>query len=218
MISGLEQERIADISAGKFSAAVSVRGALFVWGSGTFGECLSPKKIESKDSLFVSCRVSGHNIGVVDDGGYVWTSGPNESGQLGTGDFLSSDSLNLNSEIQEMACSLIGIGNGFMVAAGIRRDGLGSENSEDEEFLEQIHSTREEFSGIGEGLEARKSIGLQRVSASFKESNYVPSKEITGSLVSFTQQSQNHLITRIYTESRGREEENKKELEISPKE
>ena len=86
LINYLEGKFIKQIACGNFSAALSDRGDLYVWGTGSFGEFNLPSKMLgfSEPIRFVSL---GGSFGVaVDTKSNVYSWGNNRSGELGLGD------------------------------------------------------------------------------------------------------------------------------------
>lgn len=58
-VKGFDQLRIATISAGKISAAVTEEGRLLVWGTGTFGERLFPAELEGIKGNIKDIQING---------------------------------------------------------------------------------------------------------------------------------------------------------------
>lgn len=50
IVQGIEGEQIVKIAAGHHSAAINLKGELFVWGSGIFGEFLLPTRFAKIDA------------------------------------------------------------------------------------------------------------------------------------------------------------------------
>ena len=76
------------IAAGSFSAAISEEKMdLFLWGTGSFGEFLTPHRVKKIKGQTVSVAV-GNGFGVaLSNHGYLYSWGVNDFGQLGSGDF-----------------------------------------------------------------------------------------------------------------------------------
>jgi alpha-tubulin suppressor-like RCC1 family protein len=76
------------IAAGSFSASISDdKMDLFLWGTGSFGEFLTPHRVKKIKGQTVSVSV-GNGFGVaLSNQGYLYSWGVNDFGQLGTGDF-----------------------------------------------------------------------------------------------------------------------------------
>lgn len=85
-----ELDNITTISAGYHSGALDADGSLYIWGSGSFGELLKPKKIvlpTPLDKIFIrgffGVALSSRHSKV-----YAW--GNNTYGELGRGNYESS--------------------------------------------------------------------------------------------------------------------------------
>ena len=50
---------VVEISSWHYSAAITKRSELYVWGTGIFGEALKPKRIGQCDGLFTKIEVGG---------------------------------------------------------------------------------------------------------------------------------------------------------------
>ena len=88
------------ISAGYHSGALTNRGELFIWGSGTFGEHLLPHKIELEaNNFFVEFSIGGFFGAAIDRYGKVYTWGNNTNGELGQG---STKSIKNPTEIKDI--------------------------------------------------------------------------------------------------------------------
>jgi X-linked retinitis pigmentosa GTPase regulator len=73
---------VAEISSWHYSAAITKRNELYVWGTGIFGESLKPKKITQCDGLFKKIAVGGSFSVLVDNQnkGYLWGNSGNSYG------------------------------------------------------------------------------------------------------------------------------------------
>eukprot|EP01022_Parablepharisma_sp_SALTPOND_P016056 TRINITY_DN2314_c3_g1_i1.p1 TRINITY_DN2314_c3_g1~~TRINITY_DN2314_c3_g1_i1.p1 ORF type:complete len:1094 (+),score=138.92 TRINITY_DN2314_c3_g1_i1:12288-15569(+) len=81
---------ITKVSAGHHSAALTDKGELFIWGTGVFGEFLSPTRFGRSTTFLAPVKeisVGGSFGAAVDTEGNVYTWGSNTSGELGMGDF-----------------------------------------------------------------------------------------------------------------------------------
>ena len=72
------------ISAGSFSAAISYdSGDLYLWGSGVFGEFLTPHRVKTIKGMAVSVSVGNHFGIAINQDGVAYSWGHNNSGELG---------------------------------------------------------------------------------------------------------------------------------------
>jgi X-linked retinitis pigmentosa GTPase regulator len=85
-ISFFDSNLVKKIAASSHSAAVSKHGELFVWGTGTFGEFLEPKKFLSLEQEVTEVSLGFHFGIAIDKKGETWSWGLNENGELGLGD------------------------------------------------------------------------------------------------------------------------------------
>ena len=101
------------ISCGHHSAAITHEGNLFIWGTGSFGELLSP-------TLFPNVRDAeelklGACFGVVRDANdNIWTWGTNTSGELATNDYEPRAKPSLAKGIKDV--NKIACGSSFVIA------------------------------------------------------------------------------------------------------
>ena len=88
MISDISHITMGKISAGSFSASVSKdAGELYIWGSGPFGEFLTPHRVKTIVGATKSVEI-GLNFGIaLSQDGYLYSWGVNTFGELGTGDY-----------------------------------------------------------------------------------------------------------------------------------
>eukprot|EP01022_Parablepharisma_sp_SALTPOND_P018982 TRINITY_DN3178_c0_g1_i1.p1 TRINITY_DN3178_c0_g1~~TRINITY_DN3178_c0_g1_i1.p1 ORF type:complete len:827 (-),score=129.89 TRINITY_DN3178_c0_g1_i1:9584-12064(-) len=110
---------IKKISAGHHTAALSVEGDLYFWGTGVFGETLVPRKVTSITSKVKDLSVGG-SFGVALDGnGKVWTWGANTSGELGVGDYEPRSEPFYLSRLQNKTVISVSCGGSFAIALGV---------------------------------------------------------------------------------------------------
>lgn len=84
----LQGKRVRYLACGHHSAAVTDQGELYVWGTGVFGEYLSPQRFQAldQDVFFKHVSIGGTFGAAVSKEGSVWTWGMNTNGELGVGD------------------------------------------------------------------------------------------------------------------------------------
>ncbi len=72
---------IKEISAWHYSAAITKKNELFVWGTGIVGEALRPKQIRQVDGVFKSITVGGSFSVLVDNQNkaYLWGTNSDKS-------------------------------------------------------------------------------------------------------------------------------------------
>lgn len=78
------------IAAGYHSGALNSEGSLFIWGSGSFGELLKPKKILLQHPLDQIYIRGFFGIAVSTKYQKVYTWGNNTYGELGRGNYESA--------------------------------------------------------------------------------------------------------------------------------
>ena len=115
LIAGLSE--VAHIAAGTQSAAITRDSKLYLWGSGVFGEYLTPQRVKS---AVEAQRVSlGSGFGaVVDSQGHIWTWGSNAGGELGHGDTDVRLTPFPVMALKDRFVRLVACGSGFTVAVG----------------------------------------------------------------------------------------------------
>ena len=77
---------VSQIAAGFHTAALSSHGEVYIWGSGVFGEILTPQKLVL-NSVFKTIDIGGAAGAAIDVNGTIWSWGSNKNGELGLGDF-----------------------------------------------------------------------------------------------------------------------------------
>ena len=108
---------VVHIAAGTQSAAVTRDFRLYLWGSGVFGEYLTPQRLKCAVEAQTVSLGSGFGA-VLDSLGHVWTWGSNAGGELGHGDA----SIRLVPcpvlALQDRTVRLLACGFGFAIAVG----------------------------------------------------------------------------------------------------
>ena len=75
------------LAAGSFSSAISIEtGDLYLWGSGVFGEFLTPHRVKTIKSPCLNASIGNHFGTVVTVDGMVYSWGHNSMGELGQGE------------------------------------------------------------------------------------------------------------------------------------
>ena len=105
------------IAAGTQSAAVTRDARLYLWGSGVFGEYLTPQRVK--------CAVEAQSVSlgigfgaVLDTQGHIWTWGNNAGGELGHGDTAIRLTPFPVMALEGRTVRLLACGSSFTIAVG----------------------------------------------------------------------------------------------------
>jgi X-linked retinitis pigmentosa GTPase regulator len=109
---------IVQVDCCHFSAAVNDRGALFVWGTGVFGEFLTPKCVTNIPAAVKEVRVGSCFAAALDAQGKLWTWGSNSSGELGLGDYEPRANPTFVELLSSTRISTFDCGSAFVLALG----------------------------------------------------------------------------------------------------
>ena len=71
------------IATGHHSACISTSGEVYIWGTGVFGEYLTPHLIKEISRSVRKISIGGCFGAALDEEGALWTWGSNTSGELG---------------------------------------------------------------------------------------------------------------------------------------
>ncbi len=107
------------IAAGGFSAAISEdQRSLFLWGTGAFGEFLTPHRVKKikGETLQVSIG-DGFGMALTQQGN-VYSWGENHAGQLGTGDSATKATPQLMQHLDTKRVTQLACGQNFVIALG----------------------------------------------------------------------------------------------------
>lgn len=115
LISGLSS--IVRIAAGTHSAAITRDSQLYLWGSGVFGEYLTPQRVKSAVEAQNVSLGSGFGA-VIDTQGHIWTWGSNTGGELGHGDTDIRLTPFPVMALKDRLVRLVACGAGFTLAVG----------------------------------------------------------------------------------------------------
>ena len=107
------------IAAGSFSAAISEdTQSLFLWGSGAFGEFLTPHRIKKIKGETLQVSI-GDGFGMaLTKAGNVYSWGENQCGQLGTGDNATKATPCLMQHLDTKRVTQLACGRNFIIALG----------------------------------------------------------------------------------------------------
>lgn len=122
-IKDFDQHKIVKIACGHHSAALTEKGEIYIWGTGVFGEYLSPLRYSQNGHVYKDIAVGAFFGSAIDERGNVWTWGSNASGELGLGDFEPRVYPFMNIFLQNKRVSKLCCGSSFVVALGpIKKD------------------------------------------------------------------------------------------------
>ena len=117
----LESHRVTKIVAGGFSAALTDKNQLIVWGTGEFGVFSTPKKVCMADVCFIDMAISPQEnacSAAIDSKGGLYMWGPNQHGQLGQGDFQARILPSHVLQLKRKNVRTISLGHNFALALG----------------------------------------------------------------------------------------------------
>lgn len=112
----LEPFNINKVAAGHHSAAVTDNGDLYIWGKGSFGEYSRPTRVAGLRVAIKDISVGSYSAGAIDYDGNVWTWGSNAKGQLGLGNYQSSEAPVLVEAVVDKRIRQLGVGGSFMIS------------------------------------------------------------------------------------------------------
>lgn len=92
-----------------------------MWGEGVFGKFYAPHRIKSAKGLEIAdFGLSRTGLAaIVSRKGQIYTWGPNETGQLGHGDYHPRQTPNRVKDLNGKRVTQIAIGDDFMIALGL---------------------------------------------------------------------------------------------------
>lgn len=113
----LENIQVKKIAASNFSAAITERDELYLWGSFGLGESVFPQKIAIKNKI---SNVSlGNKYGVFSDSlGILYGWGSNSNGELAQGDYDSRMNISQIITLQNKKINDFSCGGNFVIALG----------------------------------------------------------------------------------------------------
>lgn len=152
-VSELDKLNIVQIAAGNHSGALTDKGDLYVWGTGTFGEYLLPRLFGEFAAPLADVAIGGLFGVVLDARGCLYSWGSNANGELGTGDFESRATPCLVEGLQSKTVAKVSCGGAYVMALG----GGSNEESPSKQRLEVYSLEREEM--LSESMEGRSNEG-----------------------------------------------------------
>ena len=120
-IKDLDDLKIVKVAAGNHTAALTDKGDLFVWGTGVFGEYLSPTlfgKPGTFNAPLTDVSIGGSFGAVLDSKGNLYSWGSNTSGELGMGDFEPRPNPILTKGLQGKIVTKMSCGGSYAIALG----------------------------------------------------------------------------------------------------
>lgn len=112
------QVKMKKVSCGHHTAAISVDGELYLWGTGVFGEVLSPKKVTVEGRL-KDVAVGGCVGLALGQNGKLWTWGSNSAGELGLGDYEPRTAPHFLDRLDTKTVVSVSCGGSFAIALGV---------------------------------------------------------------------------------------------------
>ena len=128
-INDLDKFNIVRIAAGNHSGALTDGGDLYVWGTGTFGEYLSPTLFGQFPAPLSNISIGGLFGVVLDIKGKLYSWGSNTNGELGTGDFESRTTPYLIKGLENKVVAKVSCGGAYTIALGKNsNEGIAKQN------------------------------------------------------------------------------------------
>ena len=110
---------IVKVSCGHHSGALTDAGEIFLWGTGVFGEFVSPFRASKHGLRFKDIEIGSFFGSAVDETGLIWSWGSNTSGELGLGDYEPRKSVTPSNSLQGRVISRLSCGGSYVIALGI---------------------------------------------------------------------------------------------------
>lgn len=111
-------ERVVRIAAGHVSAALTEKGLVYLWGTGVFGEWLTPTVLEGLPEPIKDIQIGANFGGAVDYKGNVYAWGTNSSGELGLGDYNGRPKAQLLGAMKGKSIVALACGGSYVLALG----------------------------------------------------------------------------------------------------
>ena len=113
----LNDHQVTKIIAGCHSAAITLEEHIYVWGTSTFGQFLSPERSISLTEV-IDASIGRSSGAAVDRNGKVWSWGYNEQAQLGLVDTEPRCIPTLVKPIKKKHVYSVAVGAGHVIAIG----------------------------------------------------------------------------------------------------
>lgn len=108
---------VAKVACGHHTAAITESGELYIWGTGVFGEVISPQK-QAISAIIRDISVGGGFGAALDSSRKVWVWGSNENGELGQGDYEARASPVALAHLSSRRVRLVSCGGCSAIALG----------------------------------------------------------------------------------------------------
>jgi X-linked retinitis pigmentosa GTPase regulator len=116
-VTSLEGVIIKKVRCNNFSAAISDKGVLFIWGSGIFGEYLLPHRWTLREPVVDLALGAGFGV-AVDATGSVHVWGGNSNGELGLDDYEIRATPTLVPSLKGKSLKKVACGGNFCIGLG----------------------------------------------------------------------------------------------------
>lgn len=138
-IKELNGVKIMKVSCRHHTAAISVDGELYFWGTSIFGEYLTPQKITGMSVKMKDISIGGCFGSGLDQNGKLWTWGSNSSGELGVGDYEPRKQPFPLEKLCSKTVVSISCGGSYAIALGVTHSvGAPSDRSRTIERMESV--------------------------------------------------------------------------------
>ena len=158
------------VACGSHSAAINDRGLLFVWGTGVFGEYLTPTRLPVAMCKDISI---GGNFGIaLDLNGELFAWGANSNGELGVGDNEPRLSPTLVTQLKGKHVKKISAGGNYVIALG---NTIGESRMNFENQNESVRTGKREES-LRRSEAVRRNNDLEKVKSEVENKDRVKDK------------------------------------------
>lgn len=117
-VQSLDAQKIVKIACWNHSACLTEKGELYIWGTGVFGEYLSPVRFSKGGISLREVSVGNFFGAAVENNGRLWVWGGNAGGELGLGDYESRVKPVLNEHLNNKKTVKVSCGGNFMIVLG----------------------------------------------------------------------------------------------------
>ena len=118
-VSALDSVPVVKVACGHHSAAISEYGELYLWGTGVFGEFLTPQLMSGISGRVMDVAVGGSFGAAVDNQNGLWTWGSNTNGELGLGDYDQRLIPSMVTTLQGKRVRMVACGGAFCLSLGL---------------------------------------------------------------------------------------------------